>query len=165
MTVGAYAKKSYSGNDSTTTFAVDWAFFTDAQIVVKLITDSDGSVTSWTDGVDYTIENRAGSSPYTGAEVEATVAPATGETLLIYRETTQTQTLALQASGTFASDSVNNRFDLHMMLMQELDDKIDNHCIRIPIADGDGITVQLPNSVDRASETPSFDASGNVTTS
>lgn len=107
----------YSGNGTTTIFAVPFPFKTQAHLVVTLIDNATLAVTPWTLGVDYTL---SGGDP-TGT-LTASVAPASGTTLHGERVVPLLQALDLNANDGFPATAVEDAFDLVTMMLQQLAD-------------------------------------------
>ncbi len=83
-------KNSFSGNGSTTEFAYTFKISDEDHIQV-IIRDSDGNETVKTKTTHYTVGGVGGAS---GGTVTMETAPATGETLVLRRSTTQTQKIS-----------------------------------------------------------------------
>lgn len=107
-------KNSYSGNGSQTVFPYTFKINTDADIQV-LVRSSLGTETLKTLSTDYTV---SGAGDAGGGNVTMIVAPATGETLVIRRSTTQTQELDLVENDPFSAETVEGAFDKSVSLVQ-----------------------------------------------
>ena len=83
-------KDSYSGNDSTTAFTYNFKI-PDEDFIQVIIRDSDGNETVNTKTTHYTVSGVGDDS----GTVTMVTPPATGETLVLRRSTTQTQALDL----------------------------------------------------------------------
>ncbi len=108
-------RKEFSGNDVTTNFPITFPYTDDTDIVV-LHTDSDDTETEW-------VLDGAGSTGYTissADEVVANEAPASGETLLVYRETPKTQETDLRQNRRFNADVEETMFDKLTLVTQEI---------------------------------------------
>lgn len=119
MTVStAYAALSYSGNSSTTAFAVSWPFLT-GTIVVTLISAA-GVETVKTISTHYTVSGGTDSNglPATGT-VTMLTAPATGETLRIERSTPKRQPATWGETDPFPQKVIEAAFDRLTLLVQE----------------------------------------------
>jgi len=133
---------------------------------VQKVVTATGVPTTQTISIDYTVSatnNNYWSGP--GGTVTFTTAPTALETVFIYRSPAFTQTYNLNAARTFqtvSTTAVENTLD--KIVTQVLKNKMDNDVsIKIPPNEV-GLTVQLPNAVDRASEYLAFDGFGNVIT-
>ena len=76
-----------------------------------------------------------------------------------------TQSTDYIANDNFPAESHEIALDRLTLIVQDLKAIVDDRCIKFPLTDAIGLTTELPNSVDRASETCKFDSSGNVETS
>lgn len=106
-------ESEYTGDASTTTFAITFALKTNSQIKVTV------GGTLQTLGVNYSL---------TGSPATAVVfgsAPAAAAAIRIYRDTPLTQSLNLVSNGTFAEEDVESRFDLLVMMIQELEARVE----------------------------------------
>lgn len=135
-------RQSYAGNGTTTVFSVPFKFILNSDVVVLLVDNASGATTPWTLGVDFTL---SGAGNDTGGTLTATVAPASGKTLVIYRDPAEVQGTSLPQNGPLPSKSIETALDLLTMLVQRLKDL----SVR-SIVMGDGYTgsfiPQLPNA-------------------
>ena len=116
-------KNSYSGDGSTTVFAYKFKISADADMQV-IIRSSAGVETVKTLTTHYTVSN-AGTA--TGGNVTFTSGntPASGETVILRRVTTRTQTLDLVENDPFTADSVEGAFDKNLSIGQEIQEEVD----------------------------------------
>lgn len=143
MTLGTTTNRiAYSGNDSTTAFAVPYLFFDDDDLTV-ILTDAAGTETTQVITTDYTV---TGDGEQSGGTVTMITPPATGETLTILREVPYTQGLDLVENDPFPSDLVEEQFDILTMLAQQNKDLIDRSFV---LSEGDvtGVSTILPTPV------------------
>jgi hypothetical protein len=118
MTISSTADRiSYAGNGSTAAFNFPYLFFADADLAVILVVDSTGVETTQTLTTDYTI---TGSGDQSGGTVTMVTEPASGETLVIYRDADITQGLDLVENDPFPSDLVEQQFDKLTQAAQKL---------------------------------------------
>ena len=96
-----------------------------------------------------------------GTLTTVTAVAATSE-IHIIRNTPKTQSLDLEAGGSFNAEDVEDAFDKSIKLIIENRDSLDR-ALRAPATDAVALDLELPSSVDRASKNLGFDASGNVT--
>ena len=153
-----------TGTGAAQTIAFNFPVFASTEVKVKKRLTSTGAETLLTVTTDYTVSLTGTGSPnYTGGSI-TTVTPfvASTYTIHVYRETTETQSLDLIENDALPAETVEARFDKLFCLYADLKEKVDRS-LKFPITDS-SLTSELPNSVDRASETCKFDASGNVTT-
>ncbi len=107
---------SYTGNGSTTDFAVTFPFY---EITVVEISAA-GVVTAKTEGSHYTV---AGGDGSTGT-VTMLVAPASGVTLRIRRTTAKTQEADYIDGEAFPAATTEQALDRLVMIMQEIGQRI-----------------------------------------
>jgi hypothetical protein len=87
--------------------------------------------------------------------------PATGETLVIRRSTTQTQALDLVENDPFTADSMEGAFDKNLSVAQELQEQIDRS-LKISRTNTMTSTEFTTSATDRASKILAFDSSGEL---
>lgn len=117
MTVSTTTTRaSYSGNDVTVEFAIPFKFLQNSDITATLV-DAAGAETAWVLDTDYTL---AGVGDDAGGTLTATTAPATGETLVIERVLTLTQTLDLLANDSADAEAQEEALDRIVMMVQQL---------------------------------------------
>jgi len=120
-------RKEYDGNGVTVNFPITFAYEVSSDVVV-LHTDATGTETTWT-------EDGAGDTGYTvsSSTVTANTAPATGTTLLLYREVPLTQTLNLRQNRRFNAETEENSFDKLTLAVQDNNEKI-GRALKFPIS-------------------------------
>lgn len=155
MTVASTSSKiPYTGNGVTTVFAFPYPFVAASDIQVYVA----GVLKTLT--TDYTI---SGTAPYpSGANITFVSAPANGASIVIARVVPYTQTLDLVPNDPLPADSVEQRLDLNVMMVQQLLEQL-GRAITIPITDVTGTNQALPAAATRANQTLIFDSVGNVT--
>jgi hypothetical protein len=122
MTISSTSSRiSYAGNGSSTAFSFPYKFITDADLVIILKVNLTGVETTKTLTTHYTV---SGAGAGSGGTVTMLVAPATGETLTIYRDPTATQGLDLRENDSLPAESVESAFDKITMLVQRVKDQI-----------------------------------------
>lgn len=104
---------TYNGNDSTVNFTITFPFISNTDIVA-IHTNSGGTQTTWVLNSDYTIS---------GSTLTATTAPATGETLLIYRDIPITQELDLKPRRQYNPELLENAFDKLSLIAKDIEDQ------------------------------------------
>lgn len=121
MTISSTTNRfSYAGNDVTTVFSFPAYFLANEDLVVILRDDATGVETLQTITTDYTV---SGAGVQLGGSVTMIVAPATGETLVIYRDPALTQGLDLVENDSLPAESVEEALDRNTMLSQRLKDQ------------------------------------------
>ena len=129
-----------------------------SEIVVKSRVASTGVEATLTETTDYSIALNGDS----GGTVTMVAAWAITYTLWVIRSTTATQTLDLEHGGTFSAENVEDALDKNCKLAIDQADQI-SRTLRAPVTDASSLDMELPSSVDRASQYLAFDASGEPT--
>nr|BAR16213.1 putative tail fiber [uncultured Mediterranean phage uvMED] len=158
MTVSSSTiKNSYSGDGSTTAFAYAFKIFAAADLTV-IIRSSTGTETVKTITTHYTISNIGVDG---GGNVTFGSAPASGETVVIIRNTANTQTLDLVENDPFLSGSFEESLDKITHQLIEQQEEIDRS---IKVSRTNSITSSefTTNASDRASKVLGFDSSGEL---
>lgn len=143
---------AYTGNGSTTAFAVPYVFFGSAELEVIERVIATGVETTRVLTTDYTV---TGGNGATGT-VTALVAPASTVTWTIRRTTPATQLSALPANGPFPSATVERGLDRVTAIAQETQREAQRGVL-VPKSEA-GIV--LPSSVTRAGLWLGFDGNG-----
>lgn len=113
----------YSGNGSTTVFAIPFTFDGGSEVEVSLITNSTNAVTAQTDPTHYSIA---------GSNVTMVTAPASGETLDIRLAVDYSQTTDLTANSSLPANTLEEAFDELSKQIKQLKDIVDTQCIKLP---------------------------------
>ncbi len=148
---------AYTGNGSTTSFAVTFPFQgtganAELQVVERVIATGAETVKTYT--THYTVTGGSGS---TGTVVAAS-APASTVQWHIRRTTTRTQTVDYTPNDPFPADTHELALDRLAMGNQEIQEEL-NRSFKVALTDSAIGTV--PNSVDRANNILAFDSDGN----
>ena len=149
---------SYTGNGSTTSFAVTFPFQgtgATAELEVVQRTIATGAETTLSYTTHYTVTGGNGS---TGAVVAAS-APANTVQLHIIRKTLRTQTVDYTANDPFPADTHELALDRLAMGVQELEKEI-NRSVVAPVTDPADIAMTLPPKATRATKALGFDSAG-----
>jgi hypothetical protein len=151
-------KDSFSGNGSTTEFTYTFKISDEDHIQV-IIRDSDGNETVKTKTTHYTVAGVGNDS----GTVTMGSAPASGETLVLRRSTTQTQALDLIENDPMPADNLETAFDKNLSIAQELQEQLDRS---FKVSRTNTITSAefTDSATDRANKTLGFDGSGDLTT-
>ena len=160
MTVSSSTiKNSYSGDGSTTVFAYAFKIFAAADLTV-IIRSSTGTETVKTITTDYSVSNVGVDG---GGNVTFGSAPASGETVVVIRNTANTQTLDLVENDPFLSGSFEESLDKITHQLIEQQEEIDRS---FKVSRTNSITTSefADNAASRASKTLGFDSDGNLTT-
>ena len=158
MTVSSTTTKvSYSGNGSTTVFAYTFKIFAAAEITV-IIRSSTGTETVKNLTTDYSLSNIGVDG---GGNVTFGSAPASGDTVVLIRNTPNTQTLDLVENDPFLSSSFEDTLDKITHQLIEQQEEIDRS---IKVSRTNSITSSefTTNASDRASKVLGFDSSGEL---
>lgn len=107
---------TYTGNGSTTAFAVPYVFFDPTELVVVSRNIATGVETTQLLTTNYTVSGGNGAV----GTVTAVVAPPSTVTWTIYRNTAQTQNTAFPNQGPFPSTAMERALDRLTALVQEI---------------------------------------------
>ncbi len=159
MTVSStQTRVSYSGNGTTTAFAVPFYFLANSDLLV-ILRSSAGVETTQVLDTNYTV---TGAGVLTGGTVTMTSAPASGVTVVISRAAPYTQTTDLLPNDRLPAESIETALDKATMLAQQLDE-VSDRSIKFPVSDSTSLTTQLPTSATRAGKYLKFTSTGAVT--
>lgn len=143
---------SYAGNGSTTAFSYPVKFLENADLVVVL-EDEDGEQTVQTITTHYSVSGAGNSG---GGTVTMVTAPATGETVHIYRSTAKKQVVDLTDNSRNPAQSVEDQLDRFAMAEQDINNVLGRAWLS-KVGEAGG---QIASGA--AGETLVFDADGNV---
>jgi hypothetical protein len=125
MTVSTTTLKvSYSGNGSTTAFAYTWKVFASTELKV-FIRSSAGVETLKAEGTGSANYGVSGVGETSGGNVTFVTAPASGETVVILRDTALTQGTDYQPADPFPAADHENALDRLTHISQELQEELD----------------------------------------
>ena len=161
MTVSSTTtKNSYSGNASTTVFAYGFKIFDDDDITVIIRTDSTGAETTKTKTTHYTVSNVGNSS---GGNVTFTSGntPASGETVVLIRNTARTQLTDYTPNDPFPADSHEDALDKLTLITQELEENI-GRSLKVSQTNVIATSEFTADATARANKILGFDSSGNL---
>ena len=156
MTVAAEGTRyNYSGNGSTTIFSFPRPFAANGDLKVYLVAAS-GVATLQTFSTHYSV---SGAGDPSGGLVTFLTAPPTGQTVLIYRDTTATQGLDLDAVTVLPPTSLEAALDRSILLINELKTARDRS---LRMADSETVASlpALPIAAARANKVLGFDGDG-----
>ncbi len=130
MTISSQTSEaSYSGNDVTTAFSVPFKFNANADITAVLATAA-GVETTLTNPTHYSL---TGAGDANGGTLTMVTAPATTETLIIYRAPAIVQEVDYVENSAFPAETHEGALDLLTMICQRLGKRIDR-AVTIPIS-------------------------------
>ena len=156
MTLGAMTTPDqYNGDGGTTSFPITFVFWNSDDPRVTLKVTATGVETVWVRGSDYTV---TGGSGATGT-IEATTAPASGETLTIESALGNTQPTDIPTGGSLDTGALEQQLDQTVRQIQQLDQTL-GRGLTYPVTDAAALSAIIPNSTDRASSRLGFDSSG-----
>jgi hypothetical protein len=157
-----YAPVNFTGNGSTVDFAFSWPFLETSDIEVIIRTVATGAEDVLTETTEYSIS--AVNNDYSSGGTVTTVATYTSASqITIRRAIPETQNAGLidTDSSVLRIDALEDAYDKLTMLIQQLSEE-NARQITIPRSDV-GITVELDDSVSRASQVLGTDSAGNIT--
>lgn len=114
-------REAYSGNGSTTVFSFPYYFLANADLKVYLRDETLGTETLQVITTNYTV---TGAGVLAGGSVTMLVAPPTGYSLVIYRDTAPTQGLDLRENDSLPAEEVEKALDRLTMVTQRLADRV-----------------------------------------
>lgn len=121
MTISSlYVPDEYNGNDVLVTFTFNWRILQKDDLVAELLTIATGAKVVQVLDTDYTIANDQVDTAL-GGNLVMTIAPATGERLILTRVTDRTQLVNIAEGGPFPAATITRVFDRLTMIVQELD--------------------------------------------
>ena len=122
MTVSSTTtKKSYSGDGSTTVFAYTFKIFDDDDITV-IVRSAAGTETVQTKTTHYSV---SGVGDTGGGNITFVTAPASGETVVLLRDTALTQTTDYTPNDPFPASAHEDALDRVTFLAQEIQEELD----------------------------------------
>lgn len=134
-------KVSYAGNGVTTAFSFPYYFLVNADLVVVSMDDTTLVETVKTITTHYTV---TGAGVGAGGTVTMLVAPATGTTLIIYRDPSVKQDLDIAENDSLPSAEVEKALDKNVMISQRLTEKI-SRTLQVPEGfDTDAFDLTIP---------------------
>lgn len=142
-------KESFNGDGVTVLFPFTGISFYQVADLDVLIADVNGVETVLTQNTDYTITNCGTGMPYTYGDVTmigyyALHPPATGETVVVYRDVPYTQEIDLAAGGAMPAATLEEGYDRGIMQIQQLFDLI-GRTVTLPISSPlSGLTLPAP---------------------
>ena len=153
-------KNSYSGNGSTTVFA--YGFYipasTDIQVIVRSSTGTETVKAEGTGSTNYSITGVGSGS---GGNVTFVTAPASGETVVLRRNTAKTQATDYVANDPFPAETHEDALDKLTIIGQDLQEQVDRS-LKLSRTNTMTSTEFTVGSTDRASKILAFDSSGEL---
>lgn len=141
MTVSSTTSRvTYATDGSSTAFPVSFYFLANADLVVLLV-DADGNSETLVLTTDYTV---SGAGNESGGTVTLLSAPASGETLVIYRDPTLTQLTDYAPNDPFPAETHERALDKLTMICQRLSDRL-ARTFGLADSDTSGASVTVPS--------------------
>lgn len=159
MTVSSTTTRvSYSGDDSTTVFAYTFKIFDDDDVTVILRNDSTGAETVQTKTTHYSV---SGVGNANGGNITFVTAPTSSQTVVLRRETAQTQSTDYVANDPFPAATHEDALDKLTFMVQEQQEELDRS---IKVSRTNSITSSefTVGASDRANKIFAFDSSGDL---
>jgi len=150
-------KNSYSGDNSNTVFAYTYKILAEGDVEV-IVRSANGTETVKTLTTDYTVSGVGSAS---GGNVTFVTAPSSTETVVLRRETTQTQTVDLVENDPFTAETVEGAFDRAIVIAQELQEEV-NRSIKLSRTNTMTSTEFTVGSSERANKILAFDSNGEI---
>jgi len=157
MITATTEREQFAGDGSTTGFSWPYMLLEEADLVVLLETSA-GVESVQAINSQYTITG-VGTGSVT---VTMVTAPASGQTLTIYRSTDRDQETDYTANGDFPAETHEAALDKLTLMVQELQRQID---LAIKYPDGEppsGLVDKISTKPNRTNKYLGFDASGNL---
>ena len=153
-------KNSYNGNGSTTTFAYGFKVFASTELKV-FIRASTGAETLKSEGSGSGNYGVTGVGDASGGNVVFVTAPASGETVVILRDTGLTQGTDYQPADPFPAADHEDALDKLTHMVQELQEEVDRS---FKVSRTNTITSAefTDDATARASKLLGFDSSGDL---
>ena len=156
MTVASATNRvSYSGNGSSTVFAVPFYFLADSHLLVVLKSAA-GVDTTQVLGTNYSV---SGAGVESGGTVTMNVAPPTGTTLTISRNVPITQETDLQPNDRLPAESLEDALDKLTMIDQQINENA-IRAIKVPVSDSTTLNTTLQTAAIRANKYLAFNNLG-----
>ena len=150
-------KNSYNGDGSVTAFNYTFKI-TDQDDIEVIVRSSAGTETVKTLTTHYTVSGVGNAG---GGTVTFVTAPASGETVILRRDTPQTQGLDLIENDPLPANSLEDAFDKLTSITQELQEENDRS-IKLSRTNTMTSTEFTVGASDRANKILAFDSSGEI---
>lgn len=159
MTVSTTTSKaSYSGNGSITVFAYTFKVFDEDDLTVILRDNTTGTETIQSITTNYTVSGVGNAG---GGNVTFVAAPASGKTVVVRRESDQTQTTDYTPNDPFPAEAHEDALDKLTFIAQEVQEEL-NRAIKISRTNTMTSTEFTVGSTTRANKVLAFDSSGEI---
>ena len=159
MTVSSTTKRnSYTGDGSTTTFAYSFKIFDDDDITVILRTTATGTESVQSKTTHYSVTGVGSAS---GGNVVFGSAPSSAQTVVLLRQTAQTQATDYTPNDPFPAASHEDALDKLTLMTQDQQDELDRS-IKLSRANTMTSTEFTVTATNRANKIFAFDSSGEL---
>lgn len=159
MTVSSTTtRNSYTGDGSTTVFAYTFKIFDDDDITVILRTTATGAETVQTKTTNYSVSGVGNAG---GGNITFTSAPASTQTVVLLRQTAQTQSTDYTPNDPFPAAAHEDALDKLTLLAQDQQDELDR-AIKLSRTNTMTSTEFTVGATDRANKILAFDSSGEL---
>ena len=159
MTVSSTTvKQSYSGNGSTSAFTYSFPINSTNELTVIIRNTTTGTETTKTITTHYTVSDTGsgGTVTFTSGNI-----PASGETVVLIRDTNLTQATDYVENDPFPAESHESALDKLTLQIQEVQEEVDRS-LKISRTNTMTSTEFTNSATDRASKILSFDTSGEL---
>lgn len=162
MTVSNTSRRTSAVGTATAGQEIPFSFpvGTSSEIDVLTRVTSTGVESTLTETTDYTVALT--SSGESGGTVTLVSALAITSECHIIRDTSTVQSLDLTSGGSFDAEDIEDALDYQCKLAVNNADAV-NRSLRAPPTDDSDLDMELPNSVDRASQYLAFNSDGEPT--
>jgi hypothetical protein len=154
-------KNSAAGNGSTTAFSFTFKVFASSEVKVYVRTDSTGAETLKAEGTGSANYSVSGVGSASGGTVTFVTAPASGETVVIRRNTAQTQGTDYVENDPFAAEDHETALDKLTHIVQEVQEQLDRS-IKASRTNTISSVEFLDGATARANKLLAFDGSGDL---
>jgi hypothetical protein len=159
MTVSSTTtRNSYTGDGTTTVFAYTFKIFDDDDITVILRTTATGTETVQTKTTDYSV---SGVGDTGGGNITFGTPPTAAQTVVLLRQTAQTQTTDYTPNDPFPAASHEDALDKLTLIQQDQQDELDR-AIKLSRTNTMTSTEFTVGASDRANKILAFDSSGEL---
>lgn len=153
------ARKSLACNGVTTAFSFPYRFLTNADLVVTLVTEADGTETTLTLDTHYTV---TGAGADAGGTITTVATYSNAYTLVVVRQVAVTQETDFVENDALPVEDVETALDRLTMIAQQQQESLDRSIkfsIGVDVTEGN---TTLPVPADLVGMYVAFDASGNL---
>ena len=159
MTVSSTTtKNSYAGDGSTVAFSYTFKIFDEDDIAVILRDNATAAETVQAITTNYTVSGVGNAG---GGTITFVTAPATGKTVVLRRESAQTQTTDYTPNDPFPAEAHEDALDKLTFFVQEIQEELDRS-IKLSRTNTMTSTEFTVGAADRADKILAFDSNGEI---